>query len=216
MPRWWSACRCGSPRAAHDPRRQGASDRRRTQRSGAALVTLGSARGRGGRHPDRRAGRAAGGERRLPWLLAVTIAVAVGILMPRLDEAVESGDPGHPLAFVFGGGPAAARDLLAAVAGSLISVTGVMFSLTVVALQLGSSQYLAAAAADLRQRPRRPSHAGTVGRHIRLRAHRAAYGSDRRGDRGRGRLRAPAVDQPRGPGHPGEHHGDGRRPTCGS
>ena len=74
-------------------------------------------------------------------LLAVTLAVALGILMPRLDEAVESGDPGHPLAFVFGGGPAAARDLLAAIAGSLISVTGVTFSLTVVALQLGSSQY---------------------------------------------------------------------------
>ena len=74
-------------------------------------------------------------------VLAVTVAVALGILMPRLDEAVESGDPGHPLAFVFGGGPAAARDLLAAIAGSLISVTGVTFSLTVVALQLGSSQY---------------------------------------------------------------------------
>jgi uncharacterized membrane protein len=74
-------------------------------------------------------------------LLAVTIAVALGILIPRLDEAVESGDPGHPLTFVFGGGPAAARDLLAAIAGSLISVTGVTFSLTVVALQLGSSQY---------------------------------------------------------------------------
>jgi uncharacterized membrane protein len=74
-------------------------------------------------------------------LVAVTIAVVLGILMPHLDEAVESGDPGHPLAFVFGGGPAAARDLLAAIAGSLISVTGVTFSLTVVALQLGSSQY---------------------------------------------------------------------------
>jgi uncharacterized membrane protein len=74
-------------------------------------------------------------------LLAVTIAVILGILMPRVDAAVESGDPGHPLAFVFGGGPAAARDLLAAIAGSLISVTGVTFSLTVVALQLGSSQY---------------------------------------------------------------------------
>ncbi|WP_409330365.1 DUF2254 domain-containing protein [Trujillonella humicola] len=74
-------------------------------------------------------------------LLAVTVAVVLGVLMPRLDEAVDSGDPGHPLAFVFGGGPAAARDLLAAIAGSLISVTGLTFSLTVVALQLGSSQY---------------------------------------------------------------------------
>ncbi len=74
-------------------------------------------------------------------LLAVTVAVALGIVLPRLDDVLDSGDPGHPLAFVFGGGPAAARDLLAAIAGSLISVTGVTFSLTVVALQLGSSQY---------------------------------------------------------------------------
>jgi uncharacterized membrane protein len=74
-------------------------------------------------------------------LLAVTVAVVLGVLLPRLDEAVESGDPGHPLSFAFGGGPAAARDLLAAIAGSLITVTGVTFSLTVVALQLGSSQY---------------------------------------------------------------------------
>ena len=74
-------------------------------------------------------------------LLAVTLAVGLGIAMPWLDDVVDTGDPAHPLAFVFGGGPAAARDLLAAIAGSLISVTGVTFSLTVVALQLGSSQY---------------------------------------------------------------------------
>ena len=74
-------------------------------------------------------------------LLAVTIAIGAGIVMPRVDEAIDSGNPRHPLAFVFGGGPAAARDLLAAIAGSLISVTGVPFSLTVVALQMGSSQY---------------------------------------------------------------------------
>jgi uncharacterized membrane protein len=42
---------------------------------------------------------------------------------------------------VFGGGPSAARDLLAAIAGSLISVTGLTFSFTVVALQLASSQH---------------------------------------------------------------------------
>ncbi|MGY2085730.1 DUF2254 domain-containing protein [Blastococcus sp. SYSU DS0539] len=74
-------------------------------------------------------------------LLAVTLAVAVGVLLPVIDEALNTADEGSPLAFVFGGGPAAARDLLAAIAGSLISVTGVTFSLTVVALQLGSSQY---------------------------------------------------------------------------
>ncbi|MGY1915369.1 DUF2254 domain-containing protein [Blastococcus sp. SYSU DS0973] len=74
-------------------------------------------------------------------LFAVTLAVAVGVMLPLLDERLGTADEGSPLAFVFGGGPAAARDLLAAIAGSLISVTGVTFSLTVVALQLGSSQY---------------------------------------------------------------------------
>jgi uncharacterized membrane protein len=41
----------------------------------------------------------------------------------------------------FGGGPSAARDLLAAIAGSFVTVAGVTFSLTVVVLQLASSQY---------------------------------------------------------------------------
>ncbi|MDP5181782.1 DUF2254 domain-containing protein [Blastococcus sp. BMG 814] len=74
-------------------------------------------------------------------LLTLTLAVALGIGMPIVDGYLGTSGPASPLNFVFGGGPAAARDLLAAIAGSLISVTGVVFSLTVVALQLGSSQY---------------------------------------------------------------------------
>jgi uncharacterized membrane protein len=74
-------------------------------------------------------------------VVAVVIAVAVGIGLPAVDGLLESRGSGHPLTFVFGGGPSAARDLLAAIAGSLISVTGLIFSLTVVAFQLGSSQY---------------------------------------------------------------------------
>jgi uncharacterized membrane protein len=72
--------------------------------------------------------------------LAILVAVGLGIALPALDAALEGRD-GHPLTFVFGGGPSAARDLLAVIAGSLISVTGLVFSLTVVALQLASSQY---------------------------------------------------------------------------
>ncbi|WP_369137484.1 DUF2254 domain-containing protein [Modestobacter versicolor] len=73
--------------------------------------------------------------------IAIVVAVGIGIGLPAVDALLESSDSGHPLTFVFGGGPSAARDLLAAIAGSLISVTGLIFSLTVVALQLGSSQY---------------------------------------------------------------------------
>jgi uncharacterized membrane protein len=71
---------------------------------------------------------------------AVLLAVVAGVALPAFDRAIERSG-GDPLAFVFGGGPAAARDVLAAIAGSLISVTGLVFSLTVVALQLASSQY---------------------------------------------------------------------------
>lgn len=73
-------------------------------------------------------------------VLAVLVAVVLGVALPALDEALQdSGD--EPLRFVFGGGPSAARDLLAAIAGSLISVTGLTFSSTLVALQLASSQH---------------------------------------------------------------------------
>jgi uncharacterized membrane protein len=74
-------------------------------------------------------------------VLAIAIAIALGIGLPALDAVLEQPGGDHPLAFAFGGGPSAARDLLAAIAGSLISVTGLTFSFTVVALQLSSSQH---------------------------------------------------------------------------
>ena len=77
-----------------------------------------------------------------PWpVLAAVAAIGLGIGLPALDGLLEQPGGDHPLTFVFGGGPSAARDLLAAIAGSLISVTGLTFSFTVVALQLSSSQH---------------------------------------------------------------------------
>ncbi|WP_299951191.1 DUF2254 domain-containing protein [uncultured Modestobacter sp.] len=73
-------------------------------------------------------------------VLGVLIAIGLGILLPAIDGWLDE-PGGHPLTFAFGGGASAARDLLAAIAGSLISVTGLTFSLTVIALQLSSSQY---------------------------------------------------------------------------
>jgi uncharacterized membrane protein len=69
---------------------------------------------------------------------AVAVAVGLGIALPELDAAL---DDGGALGLAFGGGPAAARDLLSVIAGSHISVLALVFSLTVVALQLASSQY---------------------------------------------------------------------------
>lgn len=74
-------------------------------------------------------------------VLGIVIAIGMGVGLPALDEALASRNGDNPLIFVFGGGPSAARDLLAAIAGSLISVTGLTFSFTVVALQLSSSQH---------------------------------------------------------------------------
>lgn len=93
---------------------------------------------RGGRlHPLRRAIRGA------LWpvpALAVLLAIGLAFALPDLDRHLQDG-PGEPLTYVFGGGPSAARTVLSAIATSLISVTTLLFSLTIVTLQLASSQY---------------------------------------------------------------------------
>jgi uncharacterized membrane protein len=73
--------------------------------------------------------------------LGVLVAIVLGIALPALDGVLEQQPGGQPFTGVFGGGASAARDVLSAIAGSLISVTGLTFSLTVVALQMSSSQY---------------------------------------------------------------------------
>ena len=70
---------------------------------------------------------------------AILLAVGLGIGLTELDQELAFGD--DPIRFVFTGGPAAARTLLSAIASSLISATTLLFSLTIVTLQLASSQY---------------------------------------------------------------------------
>lgn len=74
-------------------------------------------------------------------MLGVTLAVAAGIGLPRLDAAIDDRLPDSVTAYLFSGGAEAARAVLSAVAGSLITVTSLTFSLTVVTLQLASSQF---------------------------------------------------------------------------
>lgn len=69
-------------------------------------------------------------------LLIVVAAVVTGYLLPELDLAL-SGD----LPYVFAGGPEGARSMLGTIAGAMISVTGLVFSITMVVVQLASSQY---------------------------------------------------------------------------
>lgn len=73
-------------------------------------------------------------------LAAVILAVAVGILLPRIDVLVDSSLPGAVDSVVFNGGADTARSVLSSIAGSLITATSLTFSLTVIALQLASSQ----------------------------------------------------------------------------
>ncbi len=70
----------------------------------------------------------------------IVIAVAAGVAIPILDRLVDQDIAGVLQGILFSGGPAAARSVLGAIAGSLITATSLTFSLTVVALQLASSQ----------------------------------------------------------------------------
>ncbi|WP_298802402.1 DUF2254 domain-containing protein [uncultured Pseudokineococcus sp.] len=71
----------------------------------------------------------------------VLLAVVAGVLLPLLDEAVDGDLPLFVETVVFGGGSSAARDVLKTVASAFMTVSSLTFSLTVVTLQLASSQY---------------------------------------------------------------------------
>ncbi|MFR9804299.1 DUF2254 domain-containing protein [Pseudonocardia sp. RS010] len=72
---------------------------------------------------------------------AVVVAITAGVLLPRVDRGLADDMPAWSDSFLFGGGPEAARNVLDVIASSLITVTSLTFSLTVVTLQLASSQF---------------------------------------------------------------------------
>jgi uncharacterized membrane protein len=71
----------------------------------------------------------------LPAVCAV-LAVALGLGITSLDQAFAGALP-----FLFAGGPDGARSLLSSITSSMISFTGLVFSITIVVLQLTSSQF---------------------------------------------------------------------------
>ncbi len=73
--------------------------------------------------------------------MGILAAVITAVVLTKLDAAVDDELPGNVSDLIFGGDAEAARSLLAAIAGSLITVTSLTFSLTVVTLQLASSQF---------------------------------------------------------------------------
>ncbi len=73
------------------------------------------------------------------WALPLAICLAaflLGLLLPQLDEELDEGLP-----FAFTGGPDAALSILSTIATSMISVTGLVFTITIVVLQLASNQF---------------------------------------------------------------------------
>ena len=77
------------------------------------------------------------------WFIPGVMTVGAGVLAFLAVEAERAGIELQPLQrfLIFGGGADGARGVLSAIAGSLITVTGVVFSVTIVALQLASSQF---------------------------------------------------------------------------
>ncbi|MEO5710269.1 MAG: DUF2254 domain-containing protein [Nocardioidaceae bacterium] len=72
---------------------------------------------------------------------AVLVAVAIGTVLPQVEAAHDGLLPQGLHDYLFSGGADAARTVLDTVASSLITVTALTFSLTVVTLQLASSQF---------------------------------------------------------------------------
>jgi uncharacterized membrane protein len=75
------------------------------------------------------------------WVIPAIAAIAAGILawaLVRLDHVVGPSTDG---AFFFAGGPESARLILSTIAAAMLSFTGLVFTVTMLVLQLASSQF---------------------------------------------------------------------------
>ena len=73
------------------------------------------------------------------WMVPLASSLAAlgaGVALPELERAITD-----ELPFVFPGGPDGARSVLSTITSAMISVTGLVFSITMVVLQLASSQF---------------------------------------------------------------------------
>ncbi|NNJ03476.1 DUF2254 domain-containing protein [Streptomyces sp. PKU-MA01144] len=73
--------------------------------------------------------------------LGVAVAVVAGVGLPLLDGRFQGDMPSWLRTYLYSGTSDSARSVLAAIAGSLVTVTALTFSLTVLTLQLASSQF---------------------------------------------------------------------------
>jgi uncharacterized membrane protein len=70
--------------------------------------------------------------------VCVVLALLLALGLVELDRALDEGGLGR---FTFGAGPDGAREVLSAITTSMITFTGLVFSITIVVLQLTSSQF---------------------------------------------------------------------------
>jgi uncharacterized membrane protein len=78
------------------------------------------------------------------WFVPALFTLAGGalaILLVRFNDLLLNALGGDELWWIFGGTAGGARSVLQSISGSIITVTGVVFSVTIVALQLASSQF---------------------------------------------------------------------------
>lgn len=76
------------------------------------------------------------------WFVpAIWVVASAGLAFALIAVDAATPDFARRYPLVFGGGADGARGLLSAIAGSMITVVGVTFSMTIVALQLASSQF---------------------------------------------------------------------------
>jgi uncharacterized membrane protein len=77
------------------------------------------------------------------WFLpGVMLVLTAGLALATIQlDAALTGQASSRFVFVYGGGPDGARAVLQAIAGSMITVAGVVFSITIVALTLASNQF---------------------------------------------------------------------------
>ena len=66
----------------------------------------------------------------------VVLAILLALILVRVDRSLQAG-----LAYTFGAGPDGAREVLSGITTAMITFTGLVFSITVVVLQLTSSQF---------------------------------------------------------------------------
>jgi uncharacterized membrane protein len=76
----------------------------------------------------------------VPALLNVLAAI-VAVAMISLDHQIQDAARKTDVWWIYGGGPEGARAVMSTIAGSMITVAGVVFSITIVALSLASGQF---------------------------------------------------------------------------